>query len=135
MSAALKGGCIYFLLVFAAGFLLGIARVLIRAPLLGEASAVLIELPVILVLSWFRCRTLIERLRVPATLSARGLMGATAFILLLATELLLSVILFDRTIAEALEIYRTVGGLMGLTGQIVFALFPLIQLATASASE
>jgi hypothetical protein len=62
-------------------------------------------------------------------------MGATAFILLLATELLLSVILFDRTIAEALEIYRTVGGLMGLTGQIVFALFPVIQLATASASE
>lgn len=132
MTSALKGGSIYFLLVFAAGFLLGIARVLILAPLLGEASAVLIELPVILVLSWFICRRLIERLRIPATLSARGLMGATALTLLLATELLMSVILFDRTITEFFAIYLTVGGLIGLAGQIVFALFPVIQLSTAT---
>jgi hypothetical protein len=132
MSAALRGGCIYFLLVFAAGFVLGIARVLILAPLLGEASAVLIELPVILVLSWFICRTLIERLRVSSTVSARGLMGATALTLLLATELLMSVLLFDRTAAEFLAIYQTTGGLLGLAGQIVFALFPVIQLFTAS---
>lgn len=132
MGAALKSGCFYFLLIFAAGFLLGTARVLVLAPLLSETLAVLIELPIILALSWFICRMLIERLAVPATLSVRGLMGATALTLLLVAELLMSVLLFDRTVAEFFEIYQTAGGLIGLAGQIVFALFPVIQLTAAS---
>lgn len=131
MGSALKGGCVYFLLVFAAGFVLGTARALFLAPILGEMLAVLIELPVILLASWLICRTLIEWFSIPATLIARGLMGATALILLLAAELLMSVYLFDRTIAEHLAIYQTTDGLTGLAGQIVFALFPGIQLATA----
>jgi hypothetical protein len=132
MVSSLKAGCVYFLLVFAMGFALGIVRVLLLSPLLGEMLAVLIELPVILLASWLICRKLIERLTVPSTLAARLLMGATALALLLSAEALMSVLLFERSLAGHLELYQTAEGLTGLAGQIVFALFPVIQLMTTS---
>ena len=43
LSAAL-----YFLVVFGAGFVLGIGRVLVMVPLLGERTAELLEMPLML---------------------------------------------------------------------------------------
>lgn len=45
-------GLAYFTLVFAAGFALGTARVLVLLPGVGETTAVLLELPLILTVSW-----------------------------------------------------------------------------------
>ena len=132
MGSALKSGCVYFLLVFVVGFVLGTVRALFLAPLFGEMVAVSIELPIILLASWLICRALIERFAVPATLTARALMGATALALLLSAEVLLSVLLLGRSVAQHLELYQSAEGLTGLAGQIVFALFPGIQLVMAS---
>ncbi len=44
----LKTAALYFLLVFGAGFLLGIGRVLLVVPLLGERVAELLEMPLML---------------------------------------------------------------------------------------
>ncbi len=132
MGSALKSGCVYFVLVFVVGFALGTVRVRLLAPLLGEMLAVSIELPIILLVSWLICRALIERFAVPATLTARASMGATALALLLGAEVLLSVLLLGRSVTEHLELYQSAEGLTGLAGQIVFALFPGIQLAMAS---
>lgn len=130
MGSALKSGSVYFLLVYVAGFLLGTLRVLTLAPMLGEMVATLIELPVILLFSWLACRLLIGLFSVPATLIARITMGATALVLLLAAEIPISIFLLDRSIHEHFAIYQTAQGLFGLAGQIVFALFPIVQLIT-----
>lgn len=129
-TRAAGAGLAYFGVVFAAGFALGTLRVLVLIPRLGEASAVLIELPVILALSWAACRWLVERFEVPGTLSARLTMGWLAFAVLMLAELGVSAYGFGRTPAAHLEQYRHLPALIGLAGQFVFAMLPTIQRIT-----
>ncbi len=128
MRPGLKAGCVYFVIVFAAGFVLGTVRVLLLVPILGEAGAVLTELPFILVISWLVCRWLIAGAPVPATLSARTVMGVMAFVLLMAAEGALAIFVFGQDVSGYLQSYRSIPAILGLAGQIAFALFPLVQL-------
>lgn len=128
MPSAIKVGILYFAIVFAAGFLLGTFRVFVLLPLIGELAAVALELPIILIISWLVCRRLISRFSVPATASQRLAMGALAFCLLMLAEVGLSVLVFDRSGAEYLAHLLTAPGLLGLAGQVAFALLPLSQL-------
>jgi hypothetical protein len=127
MTAALKAGVAYFAIVFAAGFILGTVRVHAVAPCLGETGAVLIELPVMLALSWLFCGKTIEHFAVAAEWPARLTMGAAAFALLMLAELCLSLFLFGRSIAEFLTAFNSWAGALGLAGQFAFAAFPIIQ--------
>jgi uncharacterized membrane protein YhdT len=128
MASAIKVGILYFAIVFAAGFLLGTFRVFVLLPLIGELAAVALELPIILIISWLVCRRLINRFSVPATASQRLAIGALAFCLLMLAEVGLSVLVFDRSGAEYLAHLQTAPGLLGLAGQIAFALLPLARL-------
>lgn len=125
MPSAIRAGALYFAIVFAAGFVLGALRVTAIMPLIGELPAVALELPIILFISWIVCRRLVAQFSVPAMASHRAAMGALAIGLLMLAELGLSVLVFDRSVAEYLAGLQTVPGLMGLGGQIVFALMPL----------
>lgn len=131
MSTALVAGVAYFAIVFAAGFALGVVRATVIAPSIGEVGAVLIELPIVLSVSWFACLWLMRRCAVPAKVRPRIAMGVTALVLLLMAEIMLSVALFGRTAAEHFAAYGELGAQLGLAGQIVFALFPLLQLRLA----
>ena len=126
-SRSLIAGIAYCGVVFAVGFVLGALRVTLVVPRLGETVAVALELPVILAISWMACRWLIVRFAVPADRNARLVMGATAFAVLMAAELGVSMIIFGRTLADHLDQYRTAPSLLGLTGQLAFAAFPLLQ--------
>lgn len=126
-TRALKAGALYFALVFAAGFALGAIRVLLVVPYLDEFTAVLLELPLMLGISWLVCGWVVTRLQVPSTTTARFVMGALAFGLLIAAEILLSVVGFDRSMEEYLHHFGTPQGLLGLTGQLAFALMPLVR--------
>lgn len=132
---AAKGGLLYFVAVFAVGFLLGAARVLLLVPRLGETIAVLIELPLILAVSWIACRFICERVGVPPLRSERAVMGGVAFALLMVAEIGLSMLGFGRTFAEHLDVYRHLPGLLGLAGQIAFATFPIVQARAAGLSR
>lgn len=55
-------------------------------------------------------------------------MGASAFVLLLAAEIALSIWLFGNSIEVHLANYRTAHGTIGLVGQFVFAVIPVLQL-------
>lgn len=121
----------YFGAVFAAGFVLGTARVFVLLPRLGETAAIALELPIMLALSWIACRGLVARFEVPATLAARLAMGGLAFALLMIAELGVSTLLFGRSLGAHLDHYRQLPALLGLAGQIAFALFPVAQMSAA----
>jgi len=127
MMRAAWAGLAYFGVVFAAGFALGTLRVLVLAPRLGESASVLLELPIILAVSWVVCRRLVTRIAVPKAPSARLAMGGIALGALLVAEAGVSVLGFGRTLSAHLEQYRQLPALIGLAGQVAFALFPIIQ--------
>jgi hypothetical protein len=122
---ALRSGVLYFLVVFAAGFVLGVLRTLFVAPHVGALAAVAIELPIILAAAWW----VSARLQRGSSLTLRdaGLMGGTAFVLLMLAEATMSIALFGRTIAEHLSLYADADHRLGLAGQIAFALIPVVQ--------
>jgi hypothetical protein len=127
MSRGMVAGLVYFGIVFAVAFALGTVRVLVLVPTLGELAAVLAELPILLVVSWMVCSWAIARFDVPATVQSRLIMGGVAFTVLMIAELGGSMIGFGRTLSQYIEQYRTVSGVLGLTGQVLFAAIPLIQ--------
>lgn len=125
MKRILLCGTAYVASVFAAGFVLGVLRTLVLLPLLGELTAVLMELPVILSMAWLVCTRILRHwpLLPPAALG----MGAIAFLLLMAAEAGLSTLLAGRSLAEHLALYAQLPHLVGLAGQLAFAVFPWIQ--------
>ena len=125
MARAVRAGVLYFLAVFATGFVLGVLRTLFVAPHVGVLAAVAIELPIILAVAWWVSARL-QRGSSP-TLRGAGLMGGTAFALLLLAEVSLSITLFGRTIAEHLSLYADADHRLGLAGQVAFALIPWLQ--------
>ncbi len=121
----LFNGTAYVVVVFAAGFVLGVLRTLVLVPLLGELVAVLVELPVILTIAWLVCTRILWRWPLSPA-SAVG-MGAMAFLLLMGAEAGLSTLLADRSLVEHLGLYSQLPHQVGLAGQLAFALFPWIQ--------
>lgn len=131
MSAArpLAAGALYFAVVFAAGFVFGTIRVLtLRAfPEVPAWSAVLVEVPLMLLWSWAASGVLIRRLRVPAALAPRLVMGGVALALLLAAEQAVGLWLMGRSPAEQLAAYARPEALIGLAAQVVFAAMPALR--------
>ncbi|HET9639261.1 MAG TPA: hypothetical protein VFP12_08650 [Allosphingosinicella sp.] len=135
MKRAFSAGALYFLLIFLLGMMLGPVRILLIEPRLGAIPAVLVELPFMLAASWFVCGWLIRYLSVPAAASSRLIMGAAAFLLLMAAELGLSLFAVGGTVSGHFAGYRGGAPLIGLLGQIAFALFPLIRAVTVVNKE
>lgn len=83
---ALAAGALYFLLVFGAGFLFGVARTLWIVPRIGARRAEMLESPFMLAVSVWAAWGVIRWLQVPADLPARSVMGSAALALMLAAE-------------------------------------------------
>lgn len=134
MKTPLLAGLAYFATVFLLGFVLGTLRTLLvaDAPGGGRLLGVLIELPIMLAASWFLCGYLIRRFDVAATRVDRALMGGVALALLLLAELGVGVLLFGRSVAEHVALYRDASYALGLAAQIGFALMPLLRMRARS---
>jgi hypothetical protein len=122
---AIIAGATYFLIVFSCAFVLGTIRYLAVSPSLGEFTAVLIELPIIIMISWVACGSLIRRFRVPNRFPHRLVMSGLAFSLLMASEGALSTLAFGRSLSDFFAGMATLPGAFGLAGQIAFAVFPM----------
>ena len=123
----LRPALAYAAIVFAAGFALGTLRVLLIAPRLGERAAVALALPVMLALSWLAAGWVLRRWPLPGPVAGLA-MGALAFAVLLVLELATGVVLFGRSLPEALSAMLTPPGLFGLAAQIGFALAPTVRI-------
>ena len=129
MSASVKAGSAYCGAIFLLGFILGIIRVLLLARWFGVVWAVLIELAIILTASWFVCGWTVRRFAVSARIAARLTMGLVAFGLLMFAEILLATVV-GQGADPYIRSFTTPESLLGLAGQIIFAVFPLIRLWT-----
>ncbi|WP_422029169.1 hypothetical protein [Roseovarius sp.] len=127
MGRAVSAGAVYFLVVFAVGFALGTFRVLVLLPRVGELTAVMLELPVMLVVSWVCAGWLVGRFRVPGRVADRLVMGSAGFGLLMVAEWMLAVFVFDRPMAAQLAHYARWPGAIGLAGQVAFGVMPVLR--------
>jgi hypothetical protein len=126
MNRALTAATVYFLTLFALGFLLGSIRVLFVAPQIGVLGATLLEVPLMLAAASFLCRWAVGRWRVSPALAARGAMVLWFLVLLVLFETLVGVALFGRTLGETWAGLATPAGLVGLTAQVIAALLPML---------
>jgi hypothetical protein len=126
MTRSLILGAAYFLIVFAVAFALGALRVTFIEPTVGTLWATLAELPFTLAASWAICAWLCHRWRM-SSLTQAASMGASAFVLLMGAEAAGGILIFGRTLGEHFGLFGTVAGALGLFGQIVFGIIPVVQ--------
>jgi hypothetical protein len=127
LASSVRAGIAYAVTVFAIGFLFGTLRILLLAPRVGATIAVSVEVPIMLTASWYASRILMKRFAVGAESRARILVGAVAFVTLMTLEVVLSIILFHRSIGEYLANLRSLAGGIGFAAQICFATFPFLN--------
>ncbi len=121
----IAAGARYFAIVFAIAFVFGTIRTLWLAPAIGATAAVLVELPLILTVSAVAARRIVRRDRLATRGAALGA-GAVAFALLMLAEAGLAVFAFGISLNAWAASLGTVPGVIGLAGQLGFALMPLL---------
>jgi hypothetical protein len=122
----LEAGVLYFVLVFAAGFVLGTIRTLWVLPHVGARTAELMESPIMLVVTIVAARWIVLRLRLPHTISARLGMGCLGLFLLLVAEFGFVLRLRGLTIREYFASRDPVAGTVYYVMLAVFAAMPLL---------
>jgi hypothetical protein len=118
----------YFAIVFIAGYVLGTLRTLIIAPHTGELAAIAVELPLMIAVSWWACGVVVHHLKPASEFPSRLVMGIIALALLLLAEAAVSMTLGGLALSQHLALYATTPVQLGLVGQLVFALFPLLRM-------
>ena len=119
----LKATLTYFVIVFVAGFLLGVVRVLLVVPKLGVRSAELIEMPLMLLITiasakfivrWFAIQSIRDRLTT----------GFFALFLMIAAEFVLVLRVRGLTLPQYFEERDPVSGTLYYVVLILFGLMP-----------
>ena len=112
--------------MFGAGFLLGMVRVPLLVPRMGERLAELIEMPLMFAAIYFASRRITRR---DAQHSPRAWIGigAIALLLLVAAEFGLAVLLQDRTLVDYVASRDPVSGGVYLAMLGVYAAMPWLQ--------
>lgn len=116
---------IYFGLVFAAGFSLGVVRTIWLAPLIGERTAELVETPVMIIISFLAARFVVGRMKAPS-LAHRLEVGGLALFLLLLCEVGVVVFVRHQSLAEYVTNRDPVAGVVYLLALTVFAAAPAL---------
>ena len=138
MRTLLVATSAYFGLVFGSGFLLGVVRVLLLLPILGERAAELIEAPIMLVAIVFSARFVVGRIlagsALPA-LPARLAIGFAALAALLVVEFTVVLWLRDLSIRQYLAERDPIAGAVYVASLSFFALAPAILGARMDRSD
>jgi hypothetical protein len=114
---------LYFAIVFAFAFAMGIARTLWAAPRLGSAAAVLLEIPILLAISWIVAQRLLRYKDV--ALPQRAMAGAIALTLTLLSEAAFASFVRGQSVSAWAAMVMTPLGLVGLAGQAIFGAMPM----------
>jgi hypothetical protein len=129
----MKAGALYFAVVFGAGFVLGIPRVLWVAPRLGTRAAELIESPIMLAIIILAAGWVVRRFSLPPTVAARLGPGVLALGLLLAAEFTVVLKVRRLTLAQYIAGRDPVSGTVYILLLLAFAVMPLVVARTGAA--
>jgi hypothetical protein len=121
-----RAGLLYFALTFGAGFVLGPLRILFLVPRVGERTAELLELPVMIGISWLAARWVTGRLAVPPRTAPRLAVGAIAGALLLVAEFTLVLRLRGLTLEEYFATRDPVAGAAYYAAVLLLVAMPLL---------
>lgn len=116
----------YFVLVFLAGFVLGVFRILLLVPELGERYAELAEMPLMLIVIYLAARLVVYRFSALPHLSGYLIIGLFSVVLLLLIEFTLVSGLRNITIAEYLASQDPVSGTAYAVSLVLYLLMPFI---------
>ena len=123
-TQSIKAGLAYFALVFGAGFVLGALRVSFLVPRFGERISELCEMPLMFAVIVAAARFVMRRIAVPFSIAARFAIGLLVLGMLLAAEILLAVVLQERSLADYVVSRDPVSGSVYLVMLVLFALMP-----------
>ncbi|MGL4323924.1 MAG: hypothetical protein ACRCTD_07760 [Beijerinckiaceae bacterium] len=126
--SALLAGFWYATIVFAAGFALGAMRETFVRQYLGDLTSVIVEIPFMLLLSWFVAQWLIARHTVPHRILDRVMMGIAALVLLLIAEAGVGIFLMKQSLWQHISSYFSWRGAVTIVSQGIFALIPCLFL-------
>jgi hypothetical protein len=126
LASGIRAGAAAFAIVFATGFALGTVRTIWIAPRLGDAIAVLIELPFMLIVSWLTAGWAIRRWQVSSHVGHIGA-AITGFGLLMAAELVLAIVAFGQSAMGWASALAKSPGLYGFAAQMLFGLMLLTR--------
>ena len=107
-----KAGVVYFLLVFALGWVLGLIRELWAMPRFGRVTALLVEAVILLIAMFI---SVMRRFNIPPTLGSTISMGLVALAILLPAEV--AGVLWVRGLSKVSRSCRCRGGRSTRTGR------------------
>jgi hypothetical protein len=132
MKPVLLAALRYFALIFALGFLLGTARVMMTQPAIGLLGSLVLEVPVMVLASLVVARQTIAMYEISGLLRGLG-MGGIAFLLLMVAEAALASMFYRQPPLQWAASLTRWPDVIGFGGQIAFAVIPMLMTATNKA--
>lgn len=132
MTATFRAGFTYFAIVLGTGFALGVIRVPFLVPRMGERWAELAEMPIMATVIFFAAGLVLRRFPDIHTPAKALMAGVLAFVLTVAAELGLALVLQDRSLGEYIGSRDKVSGSVYLALLLVFAAMPRLRLSSFS---
>lgn len=121
----LHTAALYFFLVFGAGFVLGIVRVLAVVPLLGERAAELLEMPLMLAVIVAAARWVVRH-KLDGRQSSALSVGCIAMGFVLLADLAVGMLLRGLSAAEVFLDRDPVSGTAYYAALLLFAVMPAV---------
>jgi len=126
VKTLLLGSLSYFILVFTAGFVLGVARVLLLVPQIGERYAELLEMPLMLIAIYLAAKFIVYRFPSLPQRSAYLVVGVSALALLLLVEFTVVLGLREISLTTYLTSRDPVSGSAYVASLFVYTLMPFM---------
>ena len=128
MSKTICAALVYFAIVLGTGFVLGVFRVPILVPRIGERWAELAEMPIMAAVIFFAAGYILRRFPEIALPGRSLVAGFLALALSVTAELGLAVAFQDKPLAEFLGSRDKVSGSVYIGLLLVFAVMPRLRL-------
>jgi hypothetical protein len=128
VSKTIHAALVYFAIVLGTGFILGVFRVPILVPRIGERWAELAEMPIMAAVIFVAAGYILRRFPEIALPGRSLVAGFLALAFSVTAELGLAVILQDKTLAEFISSRDKVSGSVYIALLLGFAIMPRLRL-------
>jgi hypothetical protein len=117
---------VYFVIVYACGFAIGVVREFVITPRTGLTLALWIELPIMVTASFFGARFVLHRFGIRNYLRERLTLGFLALLLLVLAEEIMSWALRGVSVFTLWAHFSVLAGIANFVGLLLFAMMPMM---------